>query len=92
MARVEKRRKPQPTIETPLQALMRDHLRALQVKNYSEFTLRGREGHIGFFIACRCLQPVLVRRRGAAVRPAESARQQRAGLPVRVRRGRGARR
>jgi len=51
MARVEKRRKPQPTIETPLQALMRDHLRALQVKNYSEFTVRGREGHIGFFIA-----------------------------------------
>jgi integrase/recombinase XerD len=30
---------------------MRDHLRALQVKNYSEFTVRGREGHIGFFIA-----------------------------------------
>jgi integrase/recombinase XerD len=30
---------------------MRDHLHALQVKNYSEYTVRGREGHIGFFIA-----------------------------------------
>lgn len=51
MARVEKRRKPQPPIQTPLQALMRDHLHALEVQNYSEFTVRGREGHIGFFLA-----------------------------------------
>ena len=51
MARVEKRRRPQPVIQTPLQALMHDHLRALQVKNYSEYTVRGREGHIGVFIA-----------------------------------------
>jgi integrase/recombinase XerD len=51
MARVEKRRKPQPIVQTPLQALMRDHLHALEVQNYSEFTVRGRAGHIGFFLA-----------------------------------------
>ena len=51
MARVEKRRKPQPIVQTPLQALMRDHLHALEVQHYSEFTVRGRAGHIGFFIA-----------------------------------------
>ncbi len=51
MARVEKRRKPQAPVQTPLQALMREHLRALEVQNYSEFTVRGRAGHIGFFLA-----------------------------------------
>ena len=51
MARVEKRRKPQPIAQTPLQALMRDHLHALEVQNYSEFTVRGRAGHIGVFLA-----------------------------------------
>ena len=51
MARVEKRRRPQPVIQTPLQSLMHDHLRALEVQNYSKYTVRGREGHIGFFIA-----------------------------------------
>lgn len=51
MARVEKRRKPQAPVLTPLEALMRDHLHALEVQHYSEFTVRGREGHIGFFIA-----------------------------------------
>jgi integrase/recombinase XerD len=30
---------------------MREHLRALEVQNYSEFTVRGRAGHIGFFLA-----------------------------------------
>jgi len=29
---------------------MREHLKALQVQNYSEFTVRGRAGHIQFFI------------------------------------------
>lgn len=51
MARVVKRRKPQPIVQTPLQALMREHLHALEVQHYSEFTVKGREGHIGFFIA-----------------------------------------
>jgi len=49
MARVEKRKAPAP-VQTPLEALMREHLKALQVQNYSEFTVRGRAGHIQFFI------------------------------------------
>jgi len=51
MARVEKKRKAAVPAQTPLQALMRDHLHALEVQHYSEFTVRGREGHIGFFLA-----------------------------------------
>jgi integrase/recombinase XerD len=51
MARVEKKRKPQAAIQTPLQALMHDHLHALEVQNYSKYTVQGREGHIGFFLA-----------------------------------------
>jgi integrase/recombinase XerD len=51
MARVEKKRKPVALTQTPLEALMREHLHALEVQHYSEFTVRGREGHIGFFLA-----------------------------------------
>jgi len=50
MARVERRKALAP-VQTPLQALMREHLHALEVQNYSEFTVRGRAGHIGFFLA-----------------------------------------
>ena len=50
MARVEKKRKPVAAPATPLEALMREHLRALQVQNYSEFTVKGRAGHIQFFL------------------------------------------
>jgi integrase/recombinase XerD len=49
MARVEKRKAEAP-VQTPLEALMREHLKALQVQNYSEYTVRGRAGHIQFFI------------------------------------------
>ena len=49
MARVEKR-KAQAAPQTPLEILMREHLKALQVQNYSEFTVRGRQGHIQFFL------------------------------------------
>jgi integrase/recombinase XerD len=35
----------------PLEALMHQHLNALRVKNYSEYTVRNRLVHIGFFIA-----------------------------------------
>ena len=45
MARVEKKRKPRRASRRRWRLLMRDHLRALQVQNYSEFTVRGREGH-----------------------------------------------
>jgi integrase/recombinase XerD len=50
MARVEKKRRPQAAPATPLEALMREHLRSLEVRNYSEFTVKGRAGHIQFFI------------------------------------------
>ena len=50
MARVETKRKPARAVETQLEALMRDHLRALQVQNYSPYTVKGREGHIQFFL------------------------------------------
>jgi integrase/recombinase XerD len=49
MARVEKR-KAQASARTPLEALMRAHLKSLEVRNYSEFTVRGRAGHIQFFL------------------------------------------
>jgi integrase/recombinase XerD len=50
MARVTKRRKPEAAPATPLEALMREHLRSLEVRNYSEFTVKGRAGHIRFFL------------------------------------------
>jgi integrase/recombinase XerD len=50
MARVEKQRKTVRVAETPLEMLMREHLRALQVQNYSPYTVKGREGHIQFFL------------------------------------------
>jgi integrase/recombinase XerD len=49
MARVEKRKAPAPA-QTALEALMREHLKSLQVRNYSEYTVRGRAGHIQFFL------------------------------------------
>jgi integrase/recombinase XerD len=54
MARVTRKRKPTPKPLSPLAALMEKHLEALQVKNYSEYTIKNRRGHIGFFIEwCR---------------------------------------
>jgi len=50
MARVEKRKAPAP-VQTPLEVLMREHLKSLEVHNYSEYTVRGRAGHIAFFLA-----------------------------------------
>jgi integrase/recombinase XerD len=50
MARVTRKRKPTPKSLSPLAALMEKHLEALQVKNYSEYTIKNRRGHIGFFI------------------------------------------
>ena len=51
MARVTKKRKPEAAPASPLEALMREHLEALQVRNYSEHTVRNRLVHIRFFIA-----------------------------------------
>ena len=50
MARVTKTRKPEALPATPLEAMMRDHLHALAVQNYSVHTVRNRQVHIGFFI------------------------------------------
>ena len=50
MARVTKKRKPEAAPETPLEVLMREHLNALRVRGYSEYTIRNRQVHIGFFI------------------------------------------
>jgi integrase/recombinase XerD len=50
MARVVRKRKPEAPPRTPLEALMHEHLEALQIKNYSEHTVRNRLVHIRFFI------------------------------------------
>jgi integrase/recombinase XerD len=50
MARVTKTRKPEALPTTPLESMMRDHLHALAVQNYSTHTVRNRQVHIGYFI------------------------------------------
>jgi integrase/recombinase XerD len=50
MARITKKRKPDPPATTPLAALMYEHLNALRVRDYSEHTVRNRKVHIGFFL------------------------------------------
>ncbi len=51
MARVTRKRKPDPPATTPLAALMYEHLNALRVRDYSVHTVRNRQVHIGFFLA-----------------------------------------
>ena len=54
MSRIAKRRKADPKPATPLAALMEEHLEALRVLNYSEYTVRNRRVHLGFFVEwCR---------------------------------------
>jgi integrase/recombinase XerD len=54
MARVTKTRKHEALPTTPLESMMRDHLHALAVQNYSLHTVRNRQVHIGYFIQwCR---------------------------------------
>ena len=50
MALVTKTRKPEVLPATQLEAMMRDHLHALAVQNYSAHTVRNRQVHIGFFL------------------------------------------
>ena len=50
MARVVKVRKPQAAPQTPLEALMLEHLNALGVKNYSVHTVSNHRIYIGFFL------------------------------------------
>ncbi len=51
MARVVKKRKPVEAPATPLADMMERHLQALRVQNYSEYTIKNRRVHIGFFVA-----------------------------------------
>jgi integrase/recombinase XerD len=50
VARVTKKRKPAAEPKTQLEVMMQAHLEALRVKGYSEYTVRNRQVHIGFFI------------------------------------------
>jgi len=50
MARVVKKRKPETPPASPLAAVMEKHLDALRVQNYSEYTVKNRRVHIGFFV------------------------------------------
>ena len=46
MARVAKKRRPEPPPASLLAALMQKHLEALRVQNYSEYTVKNRRVHI----------------------------------------------
>jgi integrase/recombinase XerD len=46
---VRKRKHPEPPA-TPLAALLEKHLEDLQVRSYSEYTVKNRRVHIGFFL------------------------------------------
>ena len=46
---VRKRKSPEPPA-TPLAALLAKHLEDLQVRSYSEYTVKNRRVHIGFFL------------------------------------------
>jgi integrase/recombinase XerD len=50
MARVEKKRKAEAAPRTAMEMFLREHLTALQVRGYSEYTIRGRKVAITFFI------------------------------------------
>jgi integrase/recombinase XerD len=50
MARTIKKRKADAPPASPLAAMMERHLADLRVKNYSEYTVKNRKAHIGFFI------------------------------------------
>lgn len=46
-----RKRKPPVPPETPLALLLEKHLEDLRLKNYSEYTIKGRRVHIQFFLA-----------------------------------------
>jgi integrase/recombinase XerD len=50
MARVVRKRKVAEPPSTPLAALLEKHLDDLRVKNYSEYTIKGRRVHARFFL------------------------------------------
>ena len=50
MARAVRKRKPVEPPKSALAVLMEKHLEDLRLKNYSEYTIKGRRVHIGFFL------------------------------------------
>jgi integrase/recombinase XerD len=50
MARIRKRRKPEAPPRTPLEALLHEHLNWLRERNYSDYTVQGRRGHLRYFL------------------------------------------
>jgi integrase/recombinase XerD len=50
MSRIIRKRKSIEPPQTPLASLMEKHLEDLCLKNYSEYTIKGRRVHIGFFL------------------------------------------
>ena len=50
MARIVRKRKLVEPPKTPLAMLMEKHLENLRLKNYSEYTIKGRRVHIQFFL------------------------------------------
>ena len=50
MARIVRKRKLVEPPKTPLAMLMEKHLENLRLKNYSEYTIKGRRVHINFFL------------------------------------------
>ena len=54
MARAVKPRKAVEPPKTPLAALLEKHLEDLRLKNYSEYTIKGRRVHIHFFLFGAC--------------------------------------
>ena len=50
MSRVVKKRKPVEPPASPLAALLEKHLEALLVQNYSQYTVKNRRVHLGFFL------------------------------------------
>jgi integrase/recombinase XerD len=50
MSKATRKRKSPELPATPLAALLEKHLEDLRVRNYSEYTVKGRRVHIGFFL------------------------------------------
>jgi integrase/recombinase XerD len=50
MSKVVRKRKPPEPPATPLAALLEKHLEHLRVRDYSEYTVRNRRVHIGYFL------------------------------------------
>ena len=50
MARIVRKRRPTQAPTTPIAALLETHIDHLRLKNYSEYTIKGRRVQIKFFL------------------------------------------